>query len=393
MFCFERRGRVLFVLRRRFALPLCILLFCASSLSAQTVAERPLGVAFRVRGAWQVEGQGAMLRDGDPLVPGSLLRPGPSSTAHSITVLLPDGVRVLYECYEAEDCGRGFRVPPLYRRPVPFAAGMMAHIRAGLLMESAGSSSDNDRPAPRLPRDEAVAVLRAGNRARVKGLAAYLDNGRYTYDLHPLNGSHAGQFQRVFEKNASFIELQFPSTGLYDVTIFDDLNTPRIELLVAVVSPAQAARYAGLFNRADALLHDWDEDYQGWPIHEFQHAYLESLFSGSKPPARIGDSSPSASSTMAAGNGIDGSIAAEPAFSPAPGVFNGNTAVTMRCSTPGATMRFTVDGSQPLANSPVYSAPIMVKGTELTIKAYAQAPGKKDSAVVTGIFRIRDKDD
>jgi hypothetical protein len=39
--------------------------------------------------------------------------------------------------------------------------------------------------------------------------------------------------------------------------------------------------------------------------------------------------------------------------------------------------------------SPVYRAPIMVKETELTIKAYAGGAGKKDSAIVTGIFRIR----
>jgi hypothetical protein len=37
----------------------------------------------------------------------------------------------------------------------------------------------------------------------------------------------------------------------------------------------------------------------------------------------------------------------------------------------------------------VYHAPIMVKGTELTIKAFASVAGRKDSAVVTGIFRVR----
>jgi hypothetical protein len=46
------------------------------------------------------------------------------------------------------------------------------------------------------------------------------------------------------------------------------------------------------------------------------------------------------------------------------------------------------NGSQPLKSSPIYGAPIMVKGTALTIKAFASAPGKKDSPVVTGIFRI-----
>ena len=34
--------------------------------------------------------------------------------------------------------------------------------------------------------------------------------------------------------------------------------------------------------------------------------------------------------------------------------------------------------------------PISVKGTELTIKAFASVPGQKDSAVVTGIYRIRE---
>jgi hypothetical protein len=53
-------------------------------------------------------------------------------------------------------------------------------------------------------------------------------------------------------------------------------------------------------------------------------------------------------------------------------------------------MHYTVDGSQPVSESAVYHAPIMVKGTELTIKAFASAKGKKDSPVVTGIFRIGD---
>lgn len=52
-------------------------------------------------------------------------------------------------------------------------------------------------------------------------------------------------------------------------------------------------------------------------------------------------------------------------------------------------MHNTVDSSEPLDNSAIYDGPIVVMGTELTIKALASTPGKKDSAVVTGIFRIR----
>ena len=73
-----------------------------------------------------------------------------------------------------------------------------------------------------------------------------------------------------------------------------------------------------------------------------------------------------------------------------PGAFNGDIAVTLQCDTAGATTYYTVDGSQPLNGSTIYRAPIMVKGTELTIKAFASAKGKKDSPVVTGIFRIGD---
>jgi hypothetical protein len=54
--------------------------------------------------------------------------------------------------------------------------------------------------------------------------------------------------------------------------------------------------------------------------------------------------------------------------------------VRLRCDTPGAVIRYTFDGSQPLASSPVYKAPISVRGTGLTIKAFASATGKKDSA-------------
>jgi hypothetical protein len=84
--------------------------------------------------------------------------------------------------------------------------------------------------------------------------------------------------------------------------------------------------------------------------------------------------------------------AGEPRLFPEPGVFAGDTEVTLQCDTPGATIHYTFDGSQPIANSPIYNAPISVKGTELTIKAFASVPGKKDSAVVTGIYRIREDD-
>jgi hypothetical protein len=83
------------------------------------------------------------------------------------------------------------------------------------------------------------------------------------------------------------------------------------------------------------------------------------------------------------------SVTGEPQLFPQPGVFARDTMVTLRCDTPGAIIHYTVDSSQPVDSSPVYGAPISVEGTELTIKAFASVPGRKDSAVVTGIYRIR----
>lgn len=87
--------------------------------------------------------------------------------------------------------------------------------------------------------------------------------------------------------------------------------------------------------------------------------------------------------------GLNSDTVGEPTYSPRPGVFHRDTTVSLACDTPGATIHYTVDGSQPTADSAIYEAPILVKGTALTIKAYTSMPGKKDSPVVTGNYHIQ----
>ena len=354
-------------------------------------------MAWQVHGPWQIAGKGPLLRSGDAIPPGVLLQPGPldpgkDAGSHSIRVYLPDGQHVLYECYTASDCARGFRVPPLYRRPEPFAVDMLTRIRAVTARDPHPPAESGPGQEHRLPRDESVAELGPGNQVQAAGLAASLPSGAYTYDLRPIESTGRpiestvpSESHRPLEKTAASISLTLPGPGLYDVRLTDNRNVPRIELVIAAIKAADSPRIAKPFERVSRLLGDWNIDYQGWPIHEFQLAYLESLVlnvrpSAVAPPARALAGDPPRSSA----------VAAEPTFSPRPGVFTGDTAVTLHCATPGATIHFTVDTSQPLANSAVYSGPIMVKGTELTVKAYATADGKKDSPVVTGIFRIND---
>jgi hypothetical protein len=371
---------------------LFLLTFDLPSLQAQKSVEAPAGAAWKVSGQWKMDG--TLILTGDAVKPGSLLRPGDEPGSHSITILLPDGQRILCDCFTAKDCARGFRVPQLYRAPDPFAVDMLRRIRAVLVRENQDSLTGSGiRNAPQPARDEAVAVLGPDNRVQVQGLAATLPSGRYTYDLRPLDRAHPRQFHLVIEKNSPAISLELPASGLYILSITDEMNTPRINLFLAAVSPAQAESIQKSFRDANKLIEQWNADYSGWPVHDLRRAYLESLMPGPKPPATAGqagkDATEAGVGARSGGTAADlAGVTAEPAFFPKPGIFTRDTAVTLRCDTPGAAIHYTVDGSQPMASSPVYGAPIIVMGTELTIKSFASAAGKKDSAVVTGIFRI-----
>jgi len=355
--------------------------FCFSALWAQRVSEPPFGVAWRVAGVWRLKGSEAPILTGDAVPPGSLLQPDDRGSIHSMIVLLPDGQRIFDECFNRQECERGFRVPMLYHIPASFDADMMARIHAALVRAPDYATAASSQP-PDLPQDEVVAVLGQGNTVRVGGLVSALPNGHYTYSLRRLQSGHADQLDRTLEKNAESVTFELPSAGLYSLTIVDSLHRPRIDLLIAALKPGQqTSSLIKSFDRAHRLLGDWNIDYQGWPIHEFQRAYLESYLLNIRPPSKR----PQPGTAKVT---LDPGATAEPVFSPKPGVFHGDTAVTLHCATPGAVIRFTIDNSQPHNSSEIFRAPIMVKGTELTIKAFASATNKKDSPVVVGIFRI-----
>jgi hypothetical protein len=81
------------------------------------------------------------------------------------------------------------------------------------------------------------------------------------------------------------------------------------------------------------------------------------------------------------------STTATPIFSPAPGTYDGcgPLIVTIVCTTAGATIHYTTDGTDPTTSSPIYTAPIEVMGT-ITLKAFARASDHKDSVIVTGFY-------
>lgn len=76
-----------------------------------------------------------------------------------------------------------------------------------------------------------------------------------------------------------------------------------------------------------------------------------------------------------------------PTFSPNGGTYTSNQSVTITCTTPGATIGYTTDGTEPNANSPVYSSTINVAKTT-TLKAKAFKAGMNDSATVSATYTI-----
>ena len=116
---------------------------------------------------------------------------------------------------------------------------------------------------PRLPREETLAALGPGNRVDIAGLAANLPNGRYTYDLRPIDPAYPRQFHVVLEKNAATITLPLPSPGLYDLTISDQLNTQRIDVFIAAVRPDSQPDVMKSYQDATALIRRLEQQLPG----------------------------------------------------------------------------------------------------------------------------------
>ncbi|RFC46787.1 MAG: Chitobiase/beta-hexosaminidase C-terminal domain-containing protein [Verrucomicrobia bacterium] len=78
---------------------------------------------------------------------------------------------------------------------------------------------------------------------------------------------------------------------------------------------------------------------------------------------------------------------ATPAFSVAAGSYNVQVTVGLSCATPGATIRFTTDGSEPTAASSSYTGPIRLTATT-TLKAKAFKLGSNSSATATAVYTV-----
>lgn len=84
----------------------------------------------------------------------------------------------------------------------------------------------------------------------------------------------------------------------------------------------------------------------------------------------------------------NGGTVATPIISPNGGNFSSAQTVTLSTTTSGASIRYTTDGSEPSAASPLYSAPFSVAAPGKTVKALGIKSGMNNSAVASAVFTI-----
>ncbi len=78
---------------------------------------------------------------------------------------------------------------------------------------------------------------------------------------------------------------------------------------------------------------------------------------------------------------------ATPTANPAGGTYSSARSVTLSCSTSGAKIYYTLNGSTPTANATPYTSPIAISSST-TLKAIAIASGMTDSSVMTQVYTI-----
>ncbi|BCJ95496.1 hypothetical protein acsn021_30650 [Anaerocolumna cellulosilytica] len=96
----------------------------------------------------------------------------------------------------------------------------------------------------------------------------------------------------------------------------------------------------------------------------------------------------SLTNTISGKLGINGTATViTPVFSPGGGTYSSAQNVSISCATAGATIRYTIDGSEPTSSSNVYTGAIKVSSTT-TVKAKAFKSGMNDSATVSAAYII-----
>jgi hypothetical protein len=239
------------------------------------------GMVWEKHGDWHLNGSSNALRLGEAIPPGGLITAGAEGPPHSIVILLPDGQRMLCECYEANTCSQGFRVPAITPQPSPPVWDMFVAVRNVLLLRPATAETAFPTATGRAemaPNFELIAAVSPQGEISIAPALRALPSGQYSLTVTKDGQTAAAARPSVQPLDWSTVQkvaqVRVGGSGLYRIRVSDQLHVPRIEVEVLATSPASlAAETAGL-KQARATLLQWSHN--GWPVHAFLRVYLES---------------------------------------------------------------------------------------------------------------------
>jgi hypothetical protein len=242
------------------------------------------GMVWEKHGDWHLNGSPNTLRLGEAIPPGGLVTASAEASAHSIVILLPNGQRMLCECYEAKTCSQGFRVPAITPQPQPAVWDMFVAVRNVLLLRPA--TAETAIPAPARQEEmavntEMVAAVSPQGEISIAAALRVLPSGKYELKVSADGQTNAPPPPSVQPLDWSVAQkvaqVRVGAPGLYKIRVSDQTNVERFDIEVLATSPASlAAETVGLKMARETTL-KWT--HEGWPLHGFLRVYLESRLS------------------------------------------------------------------------------------------------------------------
>jgi hypothetical protein len=244
------------------------------------------GMVWEKHGDWHLNGSPNALRLGEAIPPGGLITAGVEGRAHSIVILLPDGRRMLCECYDAKLCSQGFRVPAITPEPQPTVWEMFVAVRNVLLLRPATAETAFPTLAGResmAVNSEMVAAVSPQGEISIAPALRALPSDQYTLRVSQDGQSTVPAAPAVqplgWSAAQKVAQIRVGGPGLYRIRLSDQAYVQRFDIEVLATSPASlAAETAGLKMARETTL-KWT--HEGWPLHDFLRVYLESRLSAS----------------------------------------------------------------------------------------------------------------
>jgi hypothetical protein len=251
---------------------------------AVAVASEASGMVWEKHGDWHLNGSSSALRLGEAIPSGGLLTAGAEGASHSIVILLPDGRRMLCECYEAKLCSQGFRVPAIDPEPQPAVWEMFVAVRNVLLLRPATAETAFPTLAGResmAVNSEIVAAVSPQGEISIAPALRALPSGQYTLrvsqDGQSTMAAALGVQSLDWSAAQKLAQVRVGGPGLYRIRLSDQAYVQRFDIEVLATSPASLeAETVGLKMARETTL-KWT--HEGWPLHDFLRVYLESRLS------------------------------------------------------------------------------------------------------------------